>query len=235
MDTIVATQQRYRATPNFITDEFVRLANTCRLWLRVLYLDDIASDANELNMAYYHGESQCDEHSYNMPYQEKPPQWVWKAWQEVLQKSCLSWNRDTAAWSITVPDQFVQCNQTELLGQHLTLPTECTMSLGAMAAALPPAYQQLLGTYELPHDDGAALAQALADGTLTHYSDGTVKEGCAGHAYTLRTHDDNTTHAITGGGPTCGDPDTVSSLRPEHNGAIVGSIWMWLLELNFNS
>ena len=44
MDTILTAQQLFRNTPNFITDEFVRLANTCRLWPHVIYLDDIASE-----------------------------------------------------------------------------------------------------------------------------------------------------------------------------------------------
>ena len=46
--------------------------------------------------------------------------------------------------------------------------------------------------------------------------------------------EDDDTSAITGGGPMCGDPDTVSSLRPEHNRTLAGSIWMWLLEQKYN-
>ena len=61
-----------------------------------------------------------------------------------------------------------------------------------------------------------------------------MEDGCAAHAYTLRLLDDNDALAITGGGHTCGNPETVSSLCPEHNGTLAGSIWIWLLELKHN-
>ena len=52
--------------------------------------------------------------------------------------------------------------------------------------------------------------------------------------HTLRPYDDNDSNAITGGGPTCGDPDTVSSMRPEHSGTLAESLWLWLLEQKFD-
>ena len=158
----IAAQRKFRTTPNFITDEFVRLANTCRLWLRVIYLDDITSDNNELNMAYYNGDLQCGKHSFAMPYQEKPPQWVWKVWQEVLQKSCLTWCRQTATWSILAPNPAMP-DSLPRLGEQLTPPPDCFMPLRDMAAAVPPDYKQLLGEYDLPEDDDAVLAQALVE------------------------------------------------------------------------
>ena len=100
-----------------------------------------------------------------------------------------------------------------------------------MVASLPRPYQALLGDYKLPDDDGAALAKDISEGNLSYYSDGTAKDGCAAHAYTLRPLSEDDRLAITGGGPTSGDPDTVSSLRPEHSGTLAGTIWIWLLEL----
>ena len=184
-------------------------------------------------MIYYNGDQQSCLHTFTMPYQEKPPQWVWKVWQEVLQKSCLQWCQRTLSWSTYVPDIPPPVDTYEL-GSPLTPPDDPSMSLTEMVASLPPHYRQLLGAFVLPADEGAALARDLQAGSLTHYSDGTVAEGCAVHAYTLRPADDDEAHAITGGGPTCGDPDTVSSLRPEHNGAIAGSIWIWLIEIKHN-
>ena len=73
MDTIILAQQRNKGTPGFITDKFVRLANACRLWLRVLYIEDITADDNTMIMDYYQGATQCETHQFEMPYQEKPP------------------------------------------------------------------------------------------------------------------------------------------------------------------
>ena len=52
-----------------------------------------------------------------MPYQEKPLQWVWTIWQEVLQKSCLAQRHQTGAWYIYI---------LELVG---TQPETLTVSL----------------------------------------------------------------------------------------------------------
>ena len=231
MDLIISAQQRNKGTPGFITDEHVRLANACRLWLKVLYIEDLTADDNTIIMEYYRGTTQCDSHQFAMPYQEKPPAWVWLVWQEVLKKSCLSRNHQMETWNIFIPASAIPVHES--LPTLLPLQLESSRSLAALVADLPTQYQQLLGEYTLPQDDGQALANALQTGNLDHYSDGSVKEGCASHAYTLRTEDDDESKAITGGGPTCGDPLTISSLRPEHNGSIAGSIWMWILEQKY--
>ena len=232
MDTIVTAQQRYKNTPNFITDEFVRLANTCRLWLRVIYLDDIGSDDNELILAYYNGDRQSDTHSFAMPHQEKPPQWVWKVWQEVLRKSCLTHRHPLTSWYTITPER--NGNDDCTIFSPLPCLQDRSQTLEDIVAALPSHYRHILGEYELPEDDGAALARDLATGALSYYSDGTAKEGCAAHAYTLRPICDDNKLAITGGGPTSGDPDTLSSLRPEHSGTLAGSIWIWILEFKYD-
>ena len=118
-----------------------------------------------------------------------------------------------------------------LISSSLTPLSDSSISLQEMVNTLPPSYKQLLGEFTLPHDDGAALAHDLAEGTLAYYSEGSVKDGCAAHAYPLQPKSDNEALAITGGGPTCGDLDMVSSLRSEHNGTLAGSIWLWLLEI----
>ena len=233
MDAILIAQQRNKGTPSFITDEFVRLANTCRLWLKVLYIADITEDNGMIAQDYYIGARQCENHQFDMPYQEKPPQWVWQIWQEVLRKSILARRQQTGAWYIHLPPDIAnQYPDSSTDGPQVT--TDRPQSLQSFIDKLPIAFQQILGDYNIPVDEGAALAQDLREGNLTYYSDGSVKEGCASHAYTLRPRNDDNNCAITGGGPTSGDPNTVSSLRPEHNGTLAGSIWLWLLEQKFD-
>ena len=51
------------------------------------------------------------------------------------------------------------------------------------------------------------------------WSDGTVKNGEAAHAYTIRTASDDPTECIVGSSMTPGDPKSIWSLRTEHYGA----------------
>ena len=39
---------------------------------------------------------------------------------------------------------------------------------------------------------------------------------------------------ITGAAPTCGDPETISSLRTEHFGALAGILWIWIVTTKHN-
>ena len=126
-------------------------------------------------------------------------------------------------WNIYIPESVPRAEVP--LPNLLPSQIEPSRSLATLAAELPIQYRQLLGDYRLPNDDGETLANALRTGNLAHYSDGSVKEGCASHAYTLRTQDDDDTSAITGGGPTCGNPLTVSSF-PLRTQWIFGRIYM---------
>jgi len=68
------------------------------------------------------------------------------------------------------------------------------MTMKAIIDLLPPAYSQAIGNVYIPPDDGLALAQALMSREMIHaWSDGTVKNGEAAHAYTLRTKRDDPT------------------------------------------
>ena len=167
MDLIITTQQSYHNTQNFITDKFVRLANTCRLWLQVIYLDNISSNEIDLIMTYYNGNRQCEIHRFPMPYQEKPPPWVWKVWQEVLQKSCLARCRQSGTWHILdLAFPILQWHPAQ--SDELATPPDCSAKLQSMVNTLPPAYKQLIGEFTLPDDNGASLAQDLASIILSY-------------------------------------------------------------------
>ena len=149
MDAVLTAHQQFCSTPNFITDEFVCLANTCRLWLHVIYLNDIASEDNKLNMAYYNGDCQNESHSFPMPYQEKPPQWVWKVWQEVLRKSCLRRCHHINTWIISPPTDPILPRDNAGARAPLTPPSDSSLSLKDMVATLPQQYKALLGEFTL--------------------------------------------------------------------------------------
>ena len=59
---------------------------------------------------------------------------------------------------------------------------------------LPHVYRQAVGNAYIPPDDGLALAQVLMSKNMIYaWSDGTVMNGEAAHAYTLRTESDDKT------------------------------------------
>ena len=104
-----------------------------------------------------------------------------------------------------------------------------SLTLKQIVLSLLEPYQQILGDIDYPTEKGRTLALAIAHNHATLYSDGTVEEGCGVHAYTLRTPCDDPASGITGAAPTSGDPETISSLRTEHFGALAGFLLTWIL------
>ena len=58
IDLIVLEKRRRKGTVKRIPDEHVRLANTCRIWLKVLHVSYISLPDGTLDPAIYHGTSQ---------------------------------------------------------------------------------------------------------------------------------------------------------------------------------
>ena len=108
------------------------------------------------------------------------------------------------------------------------------MTLEQIVHSLPASYQQILGEVEYPEDDRFAVAESIKNRSAMNYSDGTVDEGYGAHAYTVQPECDNSKLAITGAAPTCGDPETISSLRTEHFGALAGILWIWILTQKYD-
>ena len=97
-------------------------------------------------------------------------------------------------------------------------------------------WRQVLGTVELPPDDGRAIAKILDEGgTVQMWSDGTVKNGIGAHAYTLRTQCEDHNDAILGDASTSGNPNDISSLRPESYGGLACMILTWAIEYKYGT
>ena len=86
----------------------------------------------------------------------------------------------------------------------------------------------------LPSDDGASIVQSLRASEQIHgYIDGSVADGLGAHAYTIRPHCETSDLAIVGTAMSPGDPDTISSLRPEHYGGLCIAVWLWIIEQKY--
>ena len=97
MDAIIQARENYRGTVNCIRDETVRLINACRLWIRANYVDDILDDEKRANPDYLFGTKQCDT-DIQFPHQLRPPEWVWRVWQQTLRKVFLYQKDNSGSW-----------------------------------------------------------------------------------------------------------------------------------------
>ena len=228
MDAVIAERTKCKGTTKCIRDETVRLVNTCRLWLRAIYVEDICLESGEADTELLNGEKQCAT-DLNFPHQPKPPGWVWKIWKQTIIQSCFIRDESNKL------RLYNKNPPTSWMPPSMSLPAtiQPILTLKQIVLSLPEPYQMILGTIEYPDDDGEALARSIETDNASLFSDGTVETGCGAHAYTLRTPCDNPAKAIKGAAPTSGDPETISSLRTEHFGALAGIVWTWILVKKF--
>ena len=109
-----------------------------------------------------------------------------------------------------------------------------TATLQEIIDGMSAPWRQVLGTVDIPEDDGLALAQILCNGGTTKaWSDGTVKVGIGAHAYTQHCDNrDDRDLALTGDAATPGNPKDISSLRPESYGGLACLILIiWAINL----
>ena len=225
MDMVLRAKDQFAGTVKCITNETVLLVNACRLWLKALHIEDLMDADGNIQQNLLLGHKQC-ETDLAFPFQERPPDWVWKIWKQTMYKICLVRKMDTNTilylpYTVDIPSTI----------PSITLPTriDITLPLKDLVQTLPTPFQMMLGDVTYPPDEGVAIARALMDGRATMYTDGTVHEGCGAHAYSIRTETDLEDEALSGAAPTWGDPDTINSLRTEHFGVLAGLLWTWLL------
>ena len=89
MDALIETQRKTAGTTSFLPDQRIVFANACRLWLRITTLSDIVDASGTKIMDWaMNGEKQKTIDG-EFPYQQKPPQHVWKEWRMALRQSFL--------------------------------------------------------------------------------------------------------------------------------------------------
>ena len=99
---------------------------------------------------------------------------------------------------------------------------------------LPKLWQDTLGPIQWPEDDGKSIVAHLQQSNEIHaYLDGSVALSKGAHAYTIRPDCETNELSIIGTAPSPGNPETISSLRPEHYGGMSTIIWVWILERKF--
>jgi len=216
IDAVLRTIQA--KTPQLVKDT-IWMVNACRLYLNVTMLSEIMDANGAYIQQWAMNGTQQNETAMDYPYQPKPPPRAWKIWRDALHATYLDIHRTADSCPLHRPIGPTSRNNITQPHWPPQIPTT-GMTMRALIDLLPPAYSHAVGNVSIPPDDGLALAHALMSKNMIHaWSDGTVKNGEAAHAYTLRTIRDDPTESIVGSSRTPGDPKSICSLRTEHYGA----------------
>jgi len=169
------------------------MVNACRLYLNVTMLSEILDANGEYIQQWEMHGTQQNETAMEYPYQPRPPPRAWKTLRDAIHTTYLDKRRNADSCPLYRP--IGPTSHTNVTQQHWPPQIPTTgMTMRALIDLLPPAYRQAVGNVSLPPDDGLALAQVLeSKNTICAWSDGTVKNGEAAHAYTLRTRSDDQT------------------------------------------
>lgn len=236
IDDIVNIAIARKGTSNKISTLQIALANSCRLYLQVTWLSDITTpDGHHIEAWAYFGQRQIRENNVVYPHQPLPPERAWREWRNLLLATYLEAAGVQANRGLFPLYQRLSIPHSRPSPQSTWPPCARDLTLTAIIEKMPLVWQQALGNYVLPEDDGKELAGILSNGgTVRAWSDGTVATGVGAHAYTLRTACNDTDMMIVGDALTPGAPDTISSLRAEHYGAMAIVIMILAIEWKYD-
>ena len=236
IDDFVATARTRKGTATHVRPIQIEMANACRLYLRVTWLSEILTDDGDKIAPWaFFGRRRNPTNALTYPYQPEPPPHAWKEWRFLLTSTYMAASRvDMLNESIPVYNRQVQPLDTNLSTKSWPPPSR-DISMSEIFEYMPAVWKQAIGSVDLPNDDGAELADVVRTGnTIRAWSDGSVDAGIGSHAYTLRSYCTGNDKAITGDAATPGNPDTISSLRSEHFGALAIMVIMLALEWKYS-
>jgi ribonuclease HI len=228
IDAVKDIKQQRQGTSNHLPATTIWYVNACRLYLRVTMLSDIASPCGQYieEWAYY-GTGINLSTKLKYPYQEKPPEHVWKVWRASILAAFLK-RSITGRPTLHKPITYYRPVCTTVSWRN---KIRVGMRLEAAVELLPDYIKDAIGTIELPSDNGEALSNDLLQSATTSYTDGTVKDNIGAHAFNIRTADDKDGKSINGASGTPGDSSTMTSLRAEHYGVFTSIILMDIITL----
>jgi hypothetical protein len=198
---------------NNLTMQQLTSINTCRLFYKVIYLGDMATyDGLFIKKEYITrglGQPRRKELQISFPC---PEHWQWKIWITFILGNFVNGDM-SLAHPIGIRTRMIPT---------ITMPS-CKTFLDAKNFT-SSIYQELAGNYDIPHDDGQEMINALMEKRLHGASDGSWKEslGIGTWGYVLAPHSiltNNLTTAQHGSG-NCLLHDTTNAQTAEHYGAI---------------
>ena len=236
IDDFVSIAKERRGTSSHLRGIQIELANACRLYLNVTLRSEITTeDGQHIAPWAFFGRRRNTRSELVYPFQPKPPEHAWKEWRNLITAAYMAAARvDMTIEQIPINNRQLVYNQETR--QALTWPPLSTaLPLIEILECMPDVWRQAVGQVNLPPDDGMELAERLRSGqTINAWSDGSVCSGIGAHAYTLRSHCTGNDEAISGSATTPGHPDTISSLRTEHYGALAVVLVVMAIEWKYS-
>jgi hypothetical protein len=222
MDDFVAIARKRRGTVSTIRPMQIELANSCRLFLQVTWFSEITiNNGKRIAPWAYFGRRRNHMTAITYPHQPRPPAHAWKEWRHLLLAAYV------AAAGIDLSREVIPTHERGIAPLPTVKmtnrwpPSQSNLSLDDIFKGMPQAWTQALGSVTIPDDEGWDIANILRTGGTIHcWSDGSVANGVGAHAYAIQTNCKGDDNCITGDAVTPGHPDTISSLRSEHYGAM---------------
>ena len=236
MDEFVYTARARKGTSLHLRPIQLALANSCRLYLKVTWLSDIATeDGRHIAPWAFFGRRRSTRSDIVYPFQPFPPPHAWKEWRTMLTVTYMAAARtDMSTECIPIYNRHLAPAPLERAMIRDWPPASRDLTLMKIIERMPTVWQQAVGTVAIPDDDGAEIADILRRGnTIRAWSDGSVSNGVGAHAYTIRTHCSGNDKHLSGNAVTPGHPDTISSLRSEHYGAMAILLLLLAIEWKY--
>ena len=198
-------------------------------------LSDIVNpEGTHIDKKYLFGTAQRQT-EMQYPHQEKPPPVAWKKWRMAICQCFLGRAMSRSDSQLLHSLQQDEYTSTTILMNHRRFASNKT-PLQSIFDSIPTQWREILGPVQWPEDGRVSIVTTLRESKDIHaYLDGLVAVGKGAHAYTIQPECETNKLSIIGTAPSPGDPETISSLCPEHYGGMSVLIWVWMLEQKFGA
>ena len=209
--------------------------NKCRMYLQVFYIGDMENEQGKLNKNYLCGKARYRHPEVIIPLLEYPTEVEWKEWKDFIFRNFL-----IGAYNIHPPLQQKVCiekfNDEKSEAQNVIQIVTSEKRLSQIMKELPDNISPIMGTINIPQDDGRDLAAAIESGSVIGASDGSLhqdnKYHSGGHAFSLQRWETNENRVVGyGKTPTSSN---MSSTTTEYYGMIAVVVLVLILETKYN-
>ena len=207
----------------------LQVINNCRMFLGVIYLSELTNVQGNILKEYINGTSRQCHTKYNYPKIRRPPKAAWNEWKSFLFRNFLN-----GACNINPPLTY---KKNEEKDEHKTILRSLNEikkidDLGTMVNSLPLYLKKIVGSIDIPQDNGKSLVINSADEGIILASDGSlVEQGqnfYGGHGYSIQRQ--NTDEGRIIGRAATPRSTEMTSLTTELHGIIANLVILKLLE-----
>jgi hypothetical protein len=206
----------------------LRRINACRLYLKILWVDDLLIDPLDtaIDVDIVNGHKINTRSSLDFPFQARPSKADFVLWKDSVHRSLCVYRTNPHTQRAVVrsrlppPGPILPSSSIHSDYHDILKAISGHDSLSQKFDHLPIQFKDIVGNLHLPDDDGQSFLTSLKHGNAALASDGSFMEHLykGTHAYILVSKD--TDFGQIKGSATCPHSDHMSSAPAEHYGAI---------------